>query len=81
MSKRFTNKIMYNYITPHNVENIEQLCLNKLGKYEYVEQIIENPDMDNVIWYNTSFTGVLCEGWRMLTQEEYDLLKEVLLCK
>lgn len=43
-----------------------------------VEQIIENPDMDKVIWYNTSFTGSLCESWRMLTQEEFDLLKEVL---
>ena len=46
-----------------------------------VEQIIENPDWDKVIWYNTSFTGILCEGWRMLTQEEYNLLREVLLCK
>ena len=43
-----------------------------------VVQIMENPDWDNVIWYNTSFTGVLCEGWRMLTQEEYDSVKEVL---
>ena len=44
-----------------------------------VEQIIENPDWDNVIWYNTSFTGVLCESWRMLTQEEYDLVRKALL--
>lgn len=41
--------------------------------------IIENPEAENVFWYNSSFTGVLCEGWRMISQEEYDLLREVLL--
>lgn len=40
--------------------------------------IIENPEAENVFWYNSSFTGVLCEGWRMISQEEYDLLREVL---
>lgn len=43
-----------------------------------VSFIIENPEAKNVFWYNSSFTGVLCEGWRMLSQEEYDLIKEVL---
>ena len=43
--------------------------------------IIENPgpEAKKVFWYNSSFTGVLCEGWRMLSQEEYDLLRKVLL--
>ena len=44
-----------------------------------VPYIIENPEEKNVIWYNSRFTGVLCEGWRMLSQAEYDLLREVLL--
>ena len=44
-----------------------------------VPYIIENPEEKDVIWYNTRFMGVLCEGWRMLSQEEYDLLREVLL--
>ena len=44
-----------------------------------VPYIIENPGEKDVIWYNTRFMGVLCEGWRMLSQEEYDLLREVLL--
>lgn len=44
-----------------------------------VVQIMENPDWDNVIWYNTSFTGVLCEGWRMLSQAEYDTVRKYLL--
>ena len=44
-----------------------------------VPYIIENPEEKNVIWYNARFTGVLCEGWRMLSQAEYDLLREVLL--
>lgn len=43
-----------------------------------VPYIMENPEAENVFWYNSSFTGVLCEGWRMLSQEEYDLVKEVL---
>lgn len=43
-----------------------------------VPYIIENPEEKDVIWYNSRFTGVLCEGWRMLSQEEYDLLREVL---
>lgn len=44
-----------------------------------VPYIIENPEEKDVIWYNSRFMGVLCEGWRMLSQEEYDLLREVLL--
>ena len=44
-----------------------------------VPYIIENPEEKDVIWYNARFTGVLCESWRMLSQEEYDLLREVLL--
>lgn len=44
-----------------------------------VPYIIENPEEKDVIWYNARFMGVLCEGWRMLSQEEYDLLREVLL--
>lgn len=44
-----------------------------------VPYIIENPEEKDVIWYNSRFMGVLCEGWRMLNQEEYDLLREVLL--
>lgn len=72
-----------------NVEDFVE-CYNTIRKYLKalkiirdkkvdVEQIIENPDREKVIWYNTSFTGVLCEGWRMLSQEEYDLVREVLL--
>lgn len=44
-----------------------------------VPYIIDNPKEKDVIWYNSRFTGVLCEGWRMLNQAEYDLLREVLL--
>ena len=44
-----------------------------------VPYIIENPEEKNVIWYNARFMGVLCEGWRMLKQEEWDLLRKVLL--
>ena len=44
-----------------------------------VPYIIENPKEKNVFWYNARFTGVLCEGWRMLSQAEYDLLREVML--
>lgn len=44
-----------------------------------VSYIIENPEEENVIWYNARFMGVLCEGWRMLSQEEYDLVRKVLL--
>ena len=44
-----------------------------------VPYIIDNPKEKDVIWYNSRFTGVLCEGWRMLNQAEYDLLGEVLL--
>ena len=44
-----------------------------------VPYIIENPEEKNVIWYNARFMGVLCEGWRMLSQKEWDLLRKVLL--
>ena len=44
-----------------------------------VPYIIENPEEKDVIWYNSKFMGVVCEGWRMLSQTEYDLLREVLL--
>ena len=44
-----------------------------------VPYIIDNPEEKDVIWYNSRFTGVLCEGWRMLSQAEYDLLREILL--
>ena len=53
-----------------------QIIKNKKVDVPY---IIENPEEKDVIWYNTRFMGVLCEGWRMLSQEEYDLLREVLL--
>lgn len=43
-----------------------------------VPYIMENPEAENVFWYNSSFTGVLCEGWRMLSQEEYDLVRRYL---
>ena len=46
-----------------------------------VPYIIENSEEKNVIWYNARFMGVLCEGWRMLSQEEFDLLKEELCHK
>ena len=36
-SKRLTTKVVYNYIVPSNVENIEQLCYNKLGQHEDIE--------------------------------------------
>ncbi len=44
-----------------------------------VQFIMEHPEAKNVFWYNSSFTGALCEGWRMLSQEEYDLVRKVLL--
>lgn len=44
-----------------------------------VPYIMENPEAKNVFWYNSSFTGVLCEGWRMLSQEEYDSVRKHLL--
>lgn len=44
-----------------------------------VPYIIENPEEKDVIWYNARFMGVLCEGWRMLSQKEWDLLRKVLL--
>ena len=44
-----------------------------------VPYIIENPEEKDVIWYNARFMGVLCEGWRMLSQEEWDLVRKVLL--
>lgn len=44
-----------------------------------VPYIMENPEAENVFWYNSSFTGVLCEGWRMLSQAEYDTVRKYLL--
>ena len=44
-----------------------------------VPYIMENPEAENVFWYNSSFTGVLCEGWRMLSQEEYNTVRKYLL--
>lgn len=58
----------------------------KLKAFEIIKEkkvdvtyIIEHPEEKDVIWYNSRFMGVLCEGWRMLSQAEYNLLKEVLL--
>ena len=44
-----------------------------------VPYIIENPEEKDVIWYNARFMGVLCEGWRMLSQKEWDLVRKALL--
>lgn len=44
-----------------------------------VPYIMENPEAEDVFWYNSSFTGVLCEGWRMLSQAEYDTVRKYLL--
>ena len=59
-------------------EELKALEIIKNRKVD-VPYIIENPEEENVIWYNTRFMGVSCEGWRMLTQEEYDLVRKVLL--
>ena len=61
--------------------NCKELKAFKIIKEKKVDVafIMENPEAENVFWYNSSFTGVLCEGWRMLSQKEYDLLREVLL--
>ena len=65
---------------PDEIEKIEKT----LKAFEIIKEkkvdvayIIEHPEVENVSWYNSSFTGVLCEGWRMLSQEEFNLLKEV----
>ena len=65
---------------PDEIEKIEKT----LKAFEIIKEkkvdvayIIEHPEVENVFWYNSSFTGVLCEGWRMLSQEEWGLLKEV----
>lgn len=44
-----------------------------------VPYIIENPEEKNVIWYNARFMGVLCEGWRMLSQEEHNIVRKMLI--
>ena len=62
----------------HKMTSKEALQIIKEKKVD-VPYIIDNPEEKDVIWYNSSFTGVLCEGWRMLSQAEYDLLREVLL--
>lgn len=80
---------MNNKVCPHNcVANCNECELDekKLKALEIIKNkkvdvsyIIENPEEENVIWYNARFMGVLCEGWRMLSQEEYDLVRKVLL--
>mgnify|MGYP005610257235 CR=1 FL=1 len=73
---KINEKIIKNY-------NIVETALKALviiqDKKVDVPYIIENPEEKDVIWYNSRFMGVLCEGWRMLSEEEYDSVREVLL--
>ena len=71
---------LYVGVTEEEYEELEKelkaLEIIKEKKVD-VAYIIEHPEVENVFWYNSSFTGVLCEGWRMLSKEEWTLLKEV----
>jgi hypothetical protein len=60
MNKRFTHKITHNYITPSNVENIEQLCLNKLGQLEDIE---EELGIDLITLFKALFNGVYAKRY------------------
>lgn len=64
---------------PDEIEEIEKT----LKAFEIIKEkkvdvayIIEHPEVENVFWYNSSFPGALGEGWRMLSKEEWGLLKE-----